>query len=263
MADDICKCLPYIVIASSSAAASNYFTRIYMFSNALTIVLMAAWTTIALWGYYRGAMRTVISISILIISIAASVFISPKVNEVLVSSQTVNTYSQQQSEAFVEARIKSLEEGDGDLSWAEYLPLPSGIKEAVAEGDPAVIGALLGTSTVKSYLSELVSKFLIRALSIIVTFILSYIIMCVVRLVFSLLSEAPVISQLNRIAGLFLGVFKGAVLIWIFFAFLRMSSMTSGPGSSMLAQVQESEILGIMYTYNPLFTILPGVLGLV
>ena len=86
-----------------------------MFSNTLTIVVMAVWSIIALWGFYRGAMRTVISISILIISIAASVFLSPRVSDMLASSKTVNSMTMQRSEKFVDARIRSLEDGDGDL----------------------------------------------------------------------------------------------------------------------------------------------------
>ena len=234
----------------------------YMFSNTLTIVVMAVWTIIALWGFYRGAMRTVISISILIISIAASVFISPRVNDMLMSSKTVNTMAMQRSEKFVDARIRSLENGNGDLGWAEYLPLPEGVKDVVREGDPAVVGRLLLTDTVKMYLAELLSGFLIRILSIIVTFVVTYLIMCVVRIVLAVVSEAPVISGLNRFAGLILGVVKGAVIIWILFALLRLSYIVGGDESSLLAQVRESEILSIMYTYNPVFTVLPRVLGL-
>ena len=223
---------------------------------------MAVWSIIALWGFYRGAMRTVISISILIISIAASVFISPRVNDMLMSSKTVNTMAMQRSEKFVDARIRSLENGNGDLGWAEYLPLPEGVKDVVREGDPAVVGLLLQTDTVKTYLAELLSGFLIRILSIIVTFVVTYLIMCVVRIVLAVVSEAPVISGLNRFAGLILGVVKGAVIIWILFALLRLSYIVGGDESSLLAQVRESEILSIMYTYNPVFTVLPRVLGL-
>ena len=233
-----------------------------MFSNTLTIVVMAVWSIIALWGFYRGAMRTVISISILIISIDASVFISPRVNDMLMSSKTVNTMAMQRSEKFVDARIRSLENGNGDLGWAEYLPLPEGVKDVVREGDPAVVGLLLQTDTVKTYLAELLSGFLIRILSIIVTFVVTYLIMCVVRIVLAVVSEAPVISGLNRFAGLILGVVKGAVIIWILFALLRLSYIVGGDESSLLAQVRESEILSIMYTYNPVFTVLPRVLGL-
>ena len=219
-----------------------------MFSNTLTIVVMAVWTIIALWGFYRGAMRTVISISILIISIAAAVYVSPKV-------------AMQRSEKFVEARIRNLEDGSGDLDWAEYLPLPEGVRDVVREGDPAVVGLLLRTETVKTYLSELISGFLIRILSIIVTFIVTYLLMCIVRIILAAVSEAPVISGLNHFAGLILGVIKGAVIIWILFALLRLSYIVGGTESALLGEVRESEVLSIMYAYNPVFTILPRVLG--
>ena len=233
----------------------------YMFSNTLTIVVMAVWTIIALWGFYRGAMRTVISISILIISIAASVFISPRVNDMLMSSETVNAMAMQRSEKFVDARIGSLEDGSSDLGWAEYLPLPEGVRDVVREGDTEVVSLLLRTDTVKTYLAELISGFLIRIFSIIVTFILAYLIMCIVRIILAAISEAPVISGLNHFAGLILGVVKGAVIIWIFFALLRLSYIVGGSESVLLDQVRESEVLEMMYTYNPVFTILPRVLG--
>ena len=233
----------------------------YMFSNTLTIVVMAVWTIIALWGFYRGAMRTVISISILIISIAAAVFVSPKVNDMFTSSKTVNAMAMQRSEKFVEARIRNLEDGSGDLDWAEYLPLPEGVRDVVREGDPAVVGLLLRTETVKTYLSELISGFLIRILSIIVTFIVTYLLMCIVRIILAAVSEAPVISGLNHFAGLILGVIKGAVIIWILFALLRLSYIVGGTESALLGEVRESEVLSIMYAYNPVFTILPRVLG--
>ena len=233
----------------------------YMFSNTLTIVVMAVWTIIALWGFYRGAMRTVISISILIISIAAAVFVSPKVNDMFTSSKTVNAMAMQRSEKFVEARIRNLEDGSGDLDWAEYLPLPEGVRDVVREGDPAVVGLLLRTETVKTYLSELISGFLIRILSIIVTFIVTYLLMCIVRIILAAVSEAPVISGLNHFAGLILGVIKGAVIIWILFALLRLSYIVGGTESALLGEVRESEVLSVMYAYNPVFTILPRMLG--
>ena len=233
-----------------------------MFSNSLTIVVMAVWTIIALWGFYRGAMRTVISISILIISIAASVFISPRVNDLFMSSKTINNVAMQRSEKFVDARIRSLENGSGDLGWAEYLPLPEGVRDVVREGDPAVVGMLLQTDTVRIYLSELLSGFLIRLLAVIVTFIVTYLVMCIVRIILTLVSEAPVISGFNHLAGLILGVVKGAVIIWILFALLRLSYIVGGAESSLLGEVQESEVLSVMYTYNPVFTMLPRVLGL-
>ena len=233
----------------------------YMFSNTLTIVVMAVWTIIALWGFYRGAMRTVISISILIISIAAAVFVSPKVNDMFTSSKTVNAMAMQRSEKFVEARIRNLQDGSGDLDWAEYLPLPEAVRDVVREGDPAVVGLLLRTETVKTYLSELISGFLIRILSIIVTFIVTYLLMCIVRIILAAVSEAPVISGLNHFAGLILGVIKGAVIIWILFALLRLSYIVGGTESALLGEVRESEVLSIMYAYNPVFTILPRVLG--
>ena len=232
-----------------------------MFYNTLTIVVMAVWTIIALWGFYRGAMRTVISISILIISIAASVFISPRVNDMFASSETVNALAMRESEKFVDARIRSLENGNGDLSWAEYLPLPEGVRDVVREGDPAVVGLILRTDTIKAYFTEMISGFLIRIVSIIVTFIMAYLIMCVVRIILTAVSEAPVISGLNHFAGLLLGVVKGAVIIWILFALLRLSYIVGGSEGMLLDQVRESEALSIMYTYNPVFTILPRVLG--
>ena len=233
----------------------------YMFSNTLTIVVMAVWTIIALWGFYRGAMRTVISISILIISIAAAVFVSPKVNDMFTSSKTVNAMAMQRSEKFVEARIRNLEDGSGVFDWAQYLPLPEGVRDVVREGDPAVVGLLLRTETVKTYLSELISGFLIRILSIIVTFIVTYLLMCIVRIILAAVSEAPVISGLNHFAGLILGVIKGAVIIWILFALLRLSYIVGGTESALLGEVRESEVLSVMYAYNPVFTILPRVLG--
>jgi uncharacterized membrane protein required for colicin V production len=223
---------------------------------------MAVWTILALWGFYRGAMRTVISISILIISIAASVFISPRVNDIFTSSETVRAMADQRSEKFVEARITSLENGSSDLGWAEYLPLPEGVRDVVREGDPAVVGMLLRTDTVKTYLVELISGFLIRILSVIVTFIVTYLIMSIVRIILAAVSEAPVISGLNHFAGLVLGVIKGAVIIWILFALLHLSYIVGGTENMLLGQVRESEVLSVMYTYNPVFTILPKVLGL-
>jgi hypothetical protein len=57
-------------------------------------------------------------------------------------------------------------------------------------------------------------------------------------------------------------VVKGAVIIWILFAMLRLSYTVGGTGDALLGEVRESEVLSVMYNYNPVFTILPRVLGL-
>ena len=74
-----------------------------------------------------------------------------------------------------------------------------------------------------------------------------------------LLARLPILYGLNKIAGTFLGLAQGLLLIWIGALFLELFSATE-VGSMLYEQVEDSFWLSALYRFNPIAFFLQGLI---
>ena len=131
----------------------------------------------------------------------------------------------------------------------EKLPLPKIFRDQLLGNNNAEGYRRLGVSTFQEYVVQFSATAILNVVSFIVAFLLVQIALRMVIAALDILSQAPVLSMLNRVAGLLLGLLQMLFLLWIFFMAVSAASATEG-GLYLMSMIQQSRILGYLYDSN-------------
>lgn len=223
--------------------------------NWLTIVVLIFWTLTIFRGFRRGFIRTLISTFFLILVLICTIYFSPKLRDVLMQSQNITAWAQTTCKSFIVKQSES-----GSYGWLSALPLPDDLTEAIAGGNESILGTLLSSDTVRTYLSEKLAPLLILLIAGVITFVISAVVLGIISHFLNKLARLPGVRVVNMILGLLLGIVKGLLLLWIFFMIVGVFSATSA-GSVLMDQISGSRILKTLYDHNLLFNFLPTALS--
>ena len=192
--------------------------------------------------YEKGLIKVVFSMVSMFLAMVLTALISPTVTGMLSNNDTIYTYVSDKVEQMVDANEEQVDSSNED-SFIENLRLPKSIKENLVENRDK------GMSNFKGYITESISKIILKAAGFVLTFIVSLILIWVLSKVLDIISKLPVLNQINKSAGLIAGLVHGLILVWIFFAIITVFGGT-GFGQSALAAVEESVILSFVYDKN-------------
>ena len=104
------------------------------------------------------------------------------------------------------------------------------------------------------YVSGYIAYGIINGIAFIASFLLAIIIIKVIMYAVDILTELPVISLMNRLGGLALGLVQGILWIWIIFFFIALLCNTT-PGIYLMNLIQSDSVLSVLYNYNLLYNI--------
>lgn len=130
-----------------------------------------------------------------------------------------------------------------------HLPLPKLLRDQLLRNNTSEGYSKLGVSTFQEYLVHFCATVILNVVSFIVAFILVQLALRLVIAALDILSQAPVLSTVNRVAGLLLGLLQMLFLLWLFFMAVSAASAT-GPGLYLMSMIQESRLLGYLYDSN-------------
>ena len=110
---------------------------------------------------------------------------------------------------------------------------------------------LLGSGDGISSISERMADIIIGGASFVLAMIIGLIIIAIIERLLDAVNKIPVAGGINRIFGIFAGLFEGLVIIWII---MLVISLTAGTqfGETALAMVQENPFLSFLYQFNGL-----------
>lgn len=131
----------------------------------------------------------------------------------------------------------------------DRLPLPDMLKELLQENNNEEGYKNLDVSTFRDYVIHFVATVILNVVSFLAAVILVQIFLWAVIAALDILAHIPVISFVNRLAGLLLGLLQALFFIWIFFLILSMVSATE-IGDQLMRMVQESVYLKALYDSN-------------
>ncbi len=129
------------------------------------------------------------------------------------------------------------------------LPLPQVLRDQLLENNTSEGYRKLGVSTFLDYIVHFSATIILNAVSFIVAFLLVQVVLRIVIAALDVLSRAPVIGMVNRVAGLLLGLLQMLALLWIFFMAVSAASATE-TGLYLMSMVQESPVLSWLYDSN-------------
>lgn len=146
---------------------------------------------------------------------------------------------------------------DMQIQEIEDAPLPQFLKDQLLENNNSTIYEELGVQSFPRYVAAYISRLVLQLISFLVTFLLAIIIVKALMFAVNIIGELPVLGILNHIAGGFLGLVLGLVIIWIGFLVMTLAYATE-PGAACFEMMQKSTLLRFLYETNPLLIRLLG-----
>ncbi len=215
-----------------------------------------------LYGHYRGFLRQCISVGALVITLVVVKFAAPYVSE-----QVKQNPQMRQAVSGVMLDVLGLEEetesGESEPSYErseiESLNLPQSVKDMLIENNNSEVYGLLGVSQFVEYVGACLADMILSWACTIIMFLVTWILIHMMVRWLNLIARLPIIHGLNKIAGTFLGLAQGLILLWVGALFLNLFSATP-TGMELLAQVEASPWLSFLYHYNMLDFVIQGVL---
>lgn len=225
-----------------------------MSMNVLSWAALALLIVYAVNGRRRGLILTVFSTFTMVISIAVAINVSPYVSQTWQNTSFFNAVSQR-----VEKTLFAEDSGEqSDVSeqteLIQSLPLPDSIKDALLENNNTQIYDALGITEFKTYVANYLTCLMINALSFILVFLGSVIVLRIVAGCLNIISYLPVLHSMNKLGGFLLGLVNGFVILWIICIAATIFSGT-GLGGYIYGQINDSMFLKFIYDHNYLLTI--------
>ncbi|MGN0342963.1 MAG: CvpA family protein [Roseburia sp.] len=221
--------------------------------NWLLIVVLAIIALCMFEGYHKGFLRMIFSMVIMVIVLVASSFVTPYMKIFLTQYTGINEYIQQGCEDYIRQKAQEqLAESTGlitDQAVESGLYLPEALLDKLAGYGEGAVNDLVDGSGLYHELAESITEFVVGGiayfLSVLLVFLISYVLMRILNL----LAMLPGIKGVNKTAGLALGLVRGLLVIWLLFYLISMFCASS-IGSQLLCYIDENEFLRWLYQHN-------------
>ena len=200
----------------------------------MDFIVVAIIAIFAVFGYKRGFLRSVVGILSLIASIALAWMLYPIVTDLFTSLGFRNV-------VFEEIQnVMSSHIGNSE----QIAALPQFMREAAGAGSAEVIASTAAALT----------ETVMNIISFIAVLIIARIIIWIAQKLLIAVSKMPLISLVNKLAGLVLGVAQGLLITFILFS-LIYAIVPMSDNSSLYSSIENSVIAGKIYDANPIINI--------
>lgn len=200
----------------------------------MDFIVIAIIAIFAVFGYKRGFLRSVVGILSLIASIALAWMLYPIVTDLFTSLGFRNV-------VFEEIQnVLSSHIGNSE----QIAALPQFMRAAATAGSAEVIASTAAALT----------ETVMNIISFIAVLIIARIIIWIAQKLLIAVSKMPLISLVNKLAGLVLGVAQGLLITFILFS-LIYAIVPMSDNSSLYSSIENSVIAGKIYDANPIINI--------
>lgn len=242
-----------------------------VFIAAAVILLLSAFS-----GFRKGFFKTAITMTSFLIAIVIVSAIHPMVTAVVRERTGIEeTVRHTVYELLAEAGEHAAFDGtvfdgavgefgdDGTLpkSWENALrslPLEQvGEKLGLTGLSADQLLEQVGLERIVEYYVDYYSGILIKSISYVISVLIAYLLIRIGLLIADVMGAIPVLSMLNRVAGLCLGLIRGVVILWLLGLVIALCAGHERM-APVLNMIRESGMLLFLYRNNPLaWLILP------
>lgn len=198
--------------------------------NILTIIVVVYLFLCMLRGLRRGLVKTVFSLFFFILVMATTALLTPSVNKLIHGSKNVTEFAEKQAENFIDNQAKKADGTNGDLALA-------------------IVGSALQVNGIKTVAAEKITDVILDLISFTAALVFSIIIWVIIEAILNHMMKGRFLGPVNRALGLFAGLFKGLLLVWVIFSLISVLQFTDF-GGSLAEQIRESPILTFINRYN-------------
>lgn len=226
--------------------------------NWLLILIVIVLAGNIVWGFGRGFVRVLYSMLAWIVILFFVTWATPYVTDFLEEQTTLD----ERIEAGCEEKFHELVQKSSDKLFetekselnGEAIQFPKALLEKIF-GTDQVADQYLEQSGVYQEVAEQTTDVAMRGIAFAITFILTWIVSAILSRSLDLVNKLPLIGSVNHFLGGAAGAVKGMLLIWLFFAFIAVSGMTT-VGTALISLIYESELLVWLYENNLVLAIL-------
>ena len=213
---------------------------------AIDLIIAAILGISIFFGYKNGLTKSLIKIvSFIIAIIIAAIFFKPVSNFVIEKTEIDDNIKQ----AVVNLVIKDVEE-EGKVK--EDTNLPKAMVDYINE---SVENTIKDTKTnIVNKSAEKIAETAINVGTAIILFIIARIILLVITALTDILTDLPVIKQLDKTGGVLYGIIKALLIIFVVFALISLISPALEK-TEIIKSINQSFIGSFLYNNNILLNI--------
>lgn len=216
--------------------------------NLLVAIVLIILVISAYRGMKAGLIKTVFSIFSMIIALVLTLWLSPMISKMVQSNDAIFDYFTQKVEKAIPTEEIGTKISD-QMNFIDNLPLPASLKTTIIENNNTDTYVALAVDNFSSYISHSIAAIIINAITFVVTYLIISILLRVICMVLDIISKLPILHQINKLSGLFVGIIHGMILVWILFVLLTALTSTE-IGQKAFAMINESAFLSYIYNNN-------------
>ena len=223
--------------------------------NILTVIVCAILTVTVIRGIMKGCIGTLVSMLFLVAVLVLTLALTPFVSKIVGGSTYVREFYTRAADSFLGGYMTS--SGNVDLS-----SLAGGsLRESPFKAAAAVLGILLSASGAPAPTREKLVGFLIGLTATAITFVLVFVGLLIAKIIIGRsVRSNRVISGVDRVLGLPLGLIQGLIIVWTILAVINLLAFV--PQIRPVAmQITESPILSWLNEHNLIVKGLTALIG--
>lgn len=216
--------------------------------NWLLLIIIIILLGSALRGYQTGFIRTAFALVSILVALVVTTIASPIVSKAIRSNDMIMGKVVEQLDGVIELD-KSIKKSNQETKFIEDLSLPEVIKKTLIENNNIEAYKAMAVESFEEYLTHAMAVIVINVISYLVCFVVSLLLLFILSRVLDLISKLPLLNEVNKIAGLLIGLVSGCIKVWIFFILITLFSTTS-LGENVFSMINSSPLLTFIYDNN-------------
>lgn len=236
--------------------------------NWLLIIVILVLAGNIVWGFSRGFLRVIYSMLAWIAILVFVTWATPYVANVLTEKTNIDN----RIESNLDERLHELVIGDtngqkedrepdaqnpgqGKKNYRDLqMKLPDAVTNKLFDTNK-IADQILEGSGAYDVVAGRATDLVMRVISFVLVLLIAVISFHLLSVVLKVVEKLPLIGGINRLLGLFAGLVKGILIIWLVFAIIAMAG-TTDIGIALISYIYESPLLIWVYENNFVLTLL-------
>lgn len=236
--------------------------------NWLLIIVILVLAGNIVWGFSRGFLRVIYSVLAWIAILVFVTWATPYVANVLTEKTNIDN----RIESNLDEKLHELVIGDTNGQKEDREPdaqnpgqgkknyhdlqmkLPDAVTNKLFDTNK-IADQILEGSGAYDVVAGRATDLVMRVISFVLVLLITVISFHLLSVVLKVVEKLPLIGGINRLLGLFAGLVKGILIIWLAFAIIAMAG-TTDIGIALISYIYESPLLIWTYENNFVLTLL-------
>ncbi|MBE5925915.1 MAG: CvpA family protein [Lachnospiraceae bacterium] len=226
----------------------------------ICVILML--TVCAVNGYKQGAIKIALTLVASIVSVFLAISLAQPFSDFIKENTALYTNIEESMHTFVQGYMnEELDKKADELTedMLKDLPLPEEISDILLKNNNKDTLTQMGAVSIADYICKELANMIVNTISFIILFILISIAIRIILSVADVIAKLPLVKEVNKLAGVAVGLAEGLIVVWIFF--IVVTALTSTEfGQIVMEQVKNNQILSFIYDNNLLLKLLMSVM---